>query len=101
MPIRRLLLLLLLLWLMPGRAQAQGQPPPAPPPEQLVVRVELPSLVGTVADYASLLFSKEKNKLKGLTTKGKPLTSNPVLVLTVPVPKFLTGSSEKPAKSPK
>lgn len=102
MPVRRILILLTaLLWLTVGRAQAQTRPaatPPEPPPEQLVVRVELPSIVGTVADYASLLFSKEKGKLKGLTNRGKPRTSNPVVVFSVPVPKVLTG--KKPAPEP-
>ena len=102
MPFRkRAFLPLLLLALAAPRAHAQTRPPApkpaAPPPQQLVVRVELPSVVGAVAKFAGGLFSKkEKERLPELKTAvDEDRTSNPVLVLRLPVPRFL--NPDKPA----
>ena len=103
MPFRKQAFLLpLLLALAAPRGHAQTRPPapkPAapPPPQQLVVRVELPSVVGAVAKFAGGLFSKkEKERLPELKTAAdEDRTSNPVLVLRLPVPRLL--STDKPA----
>jgi hypothetical protein len=55
--------------------------------QQLTVRVALPTSVGLIKDYAGILFSKEEEKLKKLTTRRRPRTSNPTVVFTVPIPK--------------
>jgi hypothetical protein len=55
--------------------------------QELTVRVVLPTTVGLIGDYAEILLSKEEGKLKKLTTRRRPRTSNPTLVFSVPIPK--------------
>ncbi|MBO3269865.1 hypothetical protein J4D97_04315 [Hymenobacter defluvii] len=71
----------------------------APPEEQqdLVVRVTVPTAIATLSDYASTLFSKQKDKLKTLTAPKQLRTSNPVIVFTLPLPKGWGTKKEKEA----
>jgi hypothetical protein len=55
--------------------------------QELTVRVVLPTTVGLIGDYAEILLSKEEGKLKKLTTRRRPRTSNPTLVFSMPIPK--------------
>ncbi|GGG53322.1 hypothetical protein GCM10011378_31990 [Hymenobacter glacieicola] len=75
-----------------GSSWAQSRPPEPVPAgsaqKELTVRVTLPTVVGVIGEYAGILSSREKGKLKTLTTRGQPRTSNPVLVLTIPLPKI-------------
>lgn len=90
---RRLFLLGTLLVLGSTRARAQSQPaaPPAAPPQQvLTLRVTMPTVVG----YAMRLLAKDRPAPRP-GGRSAPRTSNPVLVLTVPLPTFLS-----PAKTP-
>jgi len=81
------LLLTALLLSTEGWAQAPpGSTPPAAPEQQLTVRVTVPTIVGVVSDYARILLSRDKDKLKTLTGKRESRTSNPVIVLTITLP---------------
>ena len=86
--IRVLILLLTGGLLGNSAAQAQQKPPPQPPtavrPQKvLTVHVTLPSLVARLGEVAGLLVSRDQNK------KDRAATDNPVLVLTVPLPRFV------------
>ncbi|GAB2775757.1 hypothetical protein HNQ93_002052 [Hymenobacter luteus] len=86
----RLLLLLSLLLLSAGRSAAQTRPDPAvpaTPQKELTVHLTLPTVVGLIGEYAGILTSKEKGKLKTLSKQGRSTTSNPVLILTIPLPR--------------
>lgn len=95
----RLFLLLGLLLLSAGRSVAQSRPTPAPaPPPQkaLTVHLTLPTVVGLIGEYAGILSSKDKGKLKTLTKQQRTTTSNPVLILTIPLPKLWADRKPKP-----
>ncbi|RPD46925.1 hypothetical protein DNI29_12250 [Hymenobacter sediminis] len=69
---------------------AQSQQTPAPPAatqKELTVQLTLPTVVGVIGEYAGILTSKEKGKLKTLRKQNRTTTSNPVLILTIPLPK--------------
>ncbi|WP_208306527.1 hypothetical protein [Hymenobacter defluvii] len=96
----RILLLLIGLLLAAGGSQAQSAPHSVAPPEEqqdLVVRVTVPTAIATLSDYASTLFSKQKDKLKTLTAPKQLRTSNPVIVFTLPLPKGWGTKKEKEA----
>ena len=96
----RFLFLLTGLLLVAFTSWAQGTPRPSPPPEEaqeLVLRVTVPTAVATLSDYATTLFSKQKDKLKALTAPRQLRTSNPVIVFTVPLPKGWGTRKEKNA----
>lgn len=81
-----------------SQAQARTTASPATPQKELVVRVTLPTVVGVLGEYAGILRSKEKGKLKSLTGPDRPRsTSNPVLILSIPLPKLLADRKENPA----
>ncbi|SHM13549.1 hypothetical protein [Hymenobacter psychrotolerans] len=86
------LLLLLVLTAVPAtEGLAQSLPPQAPPAKaktqrQLVVTLTLPSTIGTVKEYASILFSGNDNKDKKAALKRPVRTSNPVVKITLPLP---------------
>ncbi|RSK48416.1 hypothetical protein [Hymenobacter rigui] len=81
------LLLLLLLSASPGYAQTK---PATPPPQKVVqVRVTLPTVLGKLGEVAGLLPSPRKDK-------NQTSTDNPVVTLTLPLPRFLSGSADKP-----
>lgn len=99
MPLIRLFLVVavLLLFCTAGHAQSRAiSPKPEEVQKELEVRMTLPTAVGVISDYASVLFSGEKDKLKKLTAKRKSRTSNPVVIFTVPLPK---GWGDKKAAS--
>jgi hypothetical protein len=86
----KLLILCLALLLPTAHARAQTPTsvrPTTSPNQELTVRVVLPTTVGLIGDYAEILFSKEDDKLKKLTTRRRPRTSNPTLVFSMPIPK--------------
>lgn len=89
-------LLLFFLLLLAGSGWAQSTPPAAPPrrPRQLTVRLTLPTAVGAVGEFVGVLKTTEKSRLRRLTTAR---TSNPVLVLTVPLPRWL---DKEPSSTP-
>lgn len=70
---------------------AQSLPPPAPAAKtktqrQLVVTLTLPSTIGTVREYAGILFSDNNSKDKKAALKRPARTSNPVVKITLPLP---------------
>jgi hypothetical protein len=79
--------LLVLLSVVSGRAQAPANGAPTAPQQQLTVRLVLPTTVGLIGEYADILLSKDENKLKKLTTRRRPRTSNPTYTFAVPLPK--------------
>lgn len=86
--IRMLILLFTVGLLGNSIAQAQQKPPPQPPatlrPQKvLTVHVTLPSLVARLGEVAGLLVSHDQKQ------KDRAATDNPVLVLTVPLPRFI------------
>lgn len=94
MPGTKLFLLLSVLLLSARSSMAQSQPTPAPQKE-LTVQVTLPTVVGLIGEYAGILSSKEKGKLKTLRKQSRTTTSNPVLILTIPLPKVWTDRKSK------
>lgn len=80
-------MLLLLLTVVSSQAQTPRSEPPAAPRQQLTVRIVLPTTVGLIGEYADILLSKDEDKLKKLTTRRRPRTSNPTLTFSVPLPK--------------
>lgn len=82
-----LFFLLLLLAAQPGYSQNK---PAAPPPRKvLTVRLTLPTVVGKVGEMAGWIPRAAPDK------KNSP-TSNPVVTLAVPLPRFLSGSDPTP-----
>jgi len=80
--------ILLLLFVVSSSAQTPTSvPPAAEPQQQLTVRLVLPTTVGLIGDYAGIILSKDDDKLKRLTTRRRPRTSNPTLTFSVPIPK--------------
>ncbi|MBD2716810.1 hypothetical protein KBK19_17330 [Microvirga sp. STR05] len=76
---------------------AQSLPPGKPTGKtqrQLVVTLTLPSAVGVVKDYATILFSGDEGKDKKAALKRAPRTSNPVMKLTLPLPGNWGGSKD-------
>ncbi|UPL49815.1 hypothetical protein [Hymenobacter sublimis] len=92
MPGSKPFLLACILLLSAGNSWAQSRPPEPLPAsstqKELTVRVTLPTVVGVIGEYAGILSSREKGKLKTLATPSKARTSNPVLILTIPLPKI-------------
>ncbi|MBX0292157.1 hypothetical protein K3G63_17040 [Hymenobacter sp. HSC-4F20] len=89
---------LLVLTALRSQAQTRTTTSPASPQKELVVRVTLPTVVGLLGEYTGILRSKEKGKLKTLTGPNRPRsTSNPVLILSIPLPKLLADRKEDPA----
>lgn len=95
----KLFSVLAVLALSPLRSLAQG--PPEPPAaeashRELTVRVTLPTVVGLVGEYVGILSSREKGKVRALTTRGRSRsTSNPVLTISIPLPKAWSDSKAK------
>ncbi|QNP53189.1 hypothetical protein [Hymenobacter qilianensis] len=73
--------------IMSSQAQNPAGAKPIETSQQLSVRITLPTSVGLIGDYASILLSKEDDKLKKLTTRRRPRTSNPTVVFAVPLPR--------------
>lgn len=93
----RLFLLLGLLLLSAGRGAAQSRPAPAPASQkELTVHLTLPTVVGLIGEYAGILSSREKGRLKTLRKQSRTTTSNPVLILTIPLPKLWADRKPKP-----
>lgn len=86
------LLVICFILLLTG-VSSQAQTPATAPPaaaqqqQQLTVRVVLPTTVGLIGEYADILLSKDEDKLKKLTTRRRPRTSNPTYIFAVPLPK--------------
>ena len=94
---RRLLLLLiwgLLLSSVAARAQNTPPPPPAPKPVQKVLKVQLvlPTVVGRLGEMTGVLVSRDKK------SPNRTPTGNPVLLLSIPLPKFLSGPAQQESK---
>lgn len=86
-----LLTLLMLTAALATQSPAQSLPTETPAPKsktqrQLVLTLTLPSTVGVVKDYASVLFSGSDNKDKKAALKRPARTSNPVVKITLPLP---------------
>lgn len=93
------LVVLLLAASLRGRAQTRTEAPATR--KELVVHITLPTVVGLLGEYTGILRSKEKGKLKALTDKNRPRsTSNPVLILAIPLPKGWSDQKEPPAPAP-
>ena len=98
------LVLLLAVWLLTSlssRAQSRTvKDAPATSQKELTVHLTLPTVVGLVGEYVGILSSKEKNKLKTISERNRPrTTSNPVLILTVPLPRLFTSDDKAPPKT--
>ena len=79
---------IVLLAVVSSQAQTSANAPPASAPQQqLTVRLVLPTTVGLIGDYATILLSRDDDKLKKLTARRRPRTSNPTLTFAVPIPK--------------
>ncbi|UYZ63811.1 hypothetical protein [Hymenobacter weizhouensis] len=75
------------LLLTAARGQAQStSAPPGRASRQLTVRLTLPTAVGAVGEFMGLLKSSEKSRPQQPNT---PRTSNPVVVITMPLPRWL------------
>jgi hypothetical protein len=82
-----ILLTILLLFSMGGLAQGRSGSKQANTQQQLTVSITLPTAVAQLSDFAQTLFSREKGKLKTLTSKSASRTDNPVVEFTVDLPK--------------
>ena len=82
------LTLALLLVGIPGYSQA-SPPPKTPPQKVLTVHLTLPTVLGKLGELAGVV---------PRTTKASRQTStdNPVVTLSVPLPRFLSSSDDKP-----
>ena len=91
----KLLVLLAALLLLAAGSRAQGRPVAALPGQptrqvrEVRVSVTLPKAVGIVRDYGRILLSRktEKDRLRDLTTRFREKTSQPVVEVTVAVPR--------------
>ncbi|AHJ96378.1 hypothetical protein [Hymenobacter swuensis] len=83
------LTLALLLVGLPGYSQAP-EPPKTPPQKVLTVHLTLPTVLGKLGELAGVLPRTSK-------TSRQTSTDNPVVTLAVPLPRFLSGSDDKPA----
>lgn len=79
----------LLLAGMPGYGQTPAPPKTPPPQKVLTVHLTLPTVLGKLGELTGVL---------PRTTKASRQTStdNPVVTLAVPLPRFLSGSDDKP-----
>ena len=95
-----ILLTFLLLLSTGGLAQGRSGSKPTSSQQQLTVSITLPTVVAQLSDFAQTLFSREKGKLKTLTSKSTSRTENPVVEFTVELPKGW-GSKKQPAADEK
>lgn len=74
----------------PGYGQTPAPPKTPPPQKVLTVHLTLPTVLGKLGELAGVV---------PRTTKASRQTStdNPVVTLSVPLPRFLSGSDDKPA----
>ncbi|GAA4018621.1 hypothetical protein GCM10022408_35530 [Hymenobacter fastidiosus] len=83
-----ILLATLLLIFRSGQAQTRPAPKAAEPTtSELTVRVTLPAALTAVKDYATIIVSKDQDKLKKIVERRKRKTENPVLTFSFSLPK--------------
>ena len=76
----------LLLAAQSGLAQSRTEPAKATG-TAVTVRVELPSALTAIKDYAAILLSQDQDKLQALARRRKQRTQAPVMTFPVVVPK--------------
>ena len=96
-----LLSAVLLLATLSSQAQSRtGQAAPVSTQKELTVHLTLPTVVGLIGEYVGILSSKEKGKVKTITERSRPrTTSNPVLILKVPLPRLFSSDDKSPSKA--